>query len=312
MSFQEKYLSIFEVVKDDVEKVKSSLFDGIELDNSLKFKLFDILNAPSKHIRAVLTFLYLKTAGMKIDEKQIIYQSAIELVHNASLIHDDVIDESSVRRSAQTLNSKFGNKLAVITGDYLLSVALKKIRTLENSKIIDIFAQTLDDMCQGEIKQDLSRFKIPTIEEYLKKTELKTAKLFETALCGSFLLYGTEKFSHLIENIDFGVSSIGGHEVMGDEFYCSNVQDFARNFGIAFQIRDDLINAKTSQNDFKDGIYTAPVIFAGSVDDYENGIEKTQILLNNYIESAQKEIEKFEESKYKTALTNLLGLIKNE
>ena len=71
MSFQEKYLSIFEVVKDDVEKVKSSLFDGIELDNSLKFKLFDILNAPSKHIRAVLTFLYLKTAGMKIDEKQI-------------------------------------------------------------------------------------------------------------------------------------------------------------------------------------------------------------------------------------------------
>lgn len=312
MSFQEKYLSIFEVVKDDVEKVKSSLFDGIELDNSLKFKLFDILNAPSKHIRAVLTFLYLKTAGMKIDEKQIIYQSAIELVHNASLIHDDVIDESSVRRSVQTLNSKFGNKLAVITGDYLLSVALKKIRTLENSKIIDIFAQTLDDMCQGEIKQDLSRFKIPTIEEYLKKTELKTAKLFETALCGSFLLYGTEKFSHLIENIDFGVSLIGGHEVMEDGFYCSNVQDFARNFGIAFQIRDDLINAKTSQNDFKDGIYTAPVIFAGSVDDYENGIEKTQILLNNYIESAQKEIEKFEESKYKTALTNLLGLIKNE
>ena len=312
MSFQEKYLSIFEVVKDDVEKVKSSLFEGIELDNSLKFKLFDILNAPSKHIRAVLTFLYLKTAGMKIDEKQIIYQSAIELVHNASLIHDDVIDESSVRRSVQTLNSKFGNKLAVITGDYLLSVALKKIRTLENSKIIDIFAQTLDDMCQGEIKQDLSRFKIPTIEEYLKKTELKTAKLFETALCGSFLLYGAEDISHLIENIDFGASLIGGHEVMGDGFYCSNVQDFARNFGIAFQIRDDLINAKTSQNDVKDGIYTAPVIFAGSVDDYENGIEKTQILLNNYIESAQKEIEKCEESKYKTALTNLLGLIKNE
>ncbi len=331
MSFQEKYLSIFEVVKDDVEKVKSSLFDGIELDNSLKFKLFDILNAPSKHIRAVLTFLYLKTAGMKIDEKQIIYQSAIELVHNASLIHDDVIDESSVRRSVQTLNSKFGNKLAVITGDYLLSVALKKIRTLENSKIIDIFAQTLDDMCQGEIKQDLSRFKIPTIEEYLKKTELKTAKLFETALCGSFLLYGAGGSPHL-EIRDFGPPARGGHEVseeeiagtplaptgrgchevMGEGFYCSNVQDFARNFGIAFQIRDDLINAKTSQNDVKDGIYTAPVIFAGSVDDYENGIEKTQILLNNYIESAQKEIEKFEESKYKTALTNLLGLIKNE
>lgn len=286
MSFQEKYLPIFEVVKDDVEKVKSSLFEGIELDNPLKSKLFDILDAPSKHIRAVLTFLYLKTAGMEIDEKQIIYQSAIELVHNASLIHDDVIDESSVRRSVQTLNSKFGNKLAVIAGDYLLSLALKKVRKLNMPKIIDMFAQTLDDMCQGEIKQDFSRFKIPTIEEYLKKTELKTAKLFETALCGSVLLCRPN--------------------------YNSSIQNFARNFGIAFQIRDDLINAKTSQNDFKDGIYTAPVIYAGDVGDFEKGIEKTQILLNNYIESAQKEIEKFEESKYKTALTNLLGLVKNE
>lgn len=98
----------------------------------------------------------------------------------------------------------------------------------------------------------------------------------------------------------------------GEGFYCSSIQDFARNFGIAFQIRDDLINAKTSQNDFKEGIYTAPVIFANSVEEFQNGIEKTQILLNNYVDSALKYIENLEESKYKPALTNLLGLIKNE
>lgn len=286
MSFTEKYLPIFDVVKPDIERVEADSLDSISIDEPLKSKLFEVLNAPSKHIRAVLAFLFLKAQGREIDEKQIVFQSAIELVHNASLIHDDVIDESQSRRAVQTINSKFGNKLAVITGDYLLSVALKKIRTLDAPEIIDMFAQTLDDMCQGEIKQDFSRFKISSIEEYLEKTRLKTAKLFETALCGSLFLYGLD--------------------------YCSSIQNFARNFGIAFQIRDDLINAKTSQNDFKEGIYTAPVIFANSVEEFQNGIEKTQILLNNYVDSALKCIENLEESKYKAALTNLLGLIKNE
>ena len=308
MSFTEKYLPIFDVVKPDIERVEADSLDSISIDEPLKSKLFEVLNAPSKHIRAVLAFLFLKAQGREIDEKQIVFQSAIELVHNASLIHDDVIDESQSRRAVQTINSKFGNKLAVITGDYLLSVALKKIRTLDAPEIIDMFAQTLDDMCQGEIKQDFSRFKIPSIEEYLEKTRLKTAKLFETAICGSFFLA-----KHLItKSSPLVPTGRGCHKVTGEGFYCSSIQDFARNFGIAFQIRDDLINAKTSQNDFKEGIYTAPVIFANSVEEFQNGIEKTQILLNNYVDSALKCIENLEESKYKAALTNLLGLIKNE
>lgn len=308
MSFTEKYLPIFDVVKPDIERVEADLLDSISIDEPLKSKLFEVLNAPSKHIRAVLAFLFLKAQGREIDEKQIVFQSAIELVHNASLIHDDVIDESQSRRAVQTINSKFGNKLAVITGDYLLSVALKKIRTLDTPEIIDMFAQTLDDMCQGEIKQDFSRFKIPSIEEYLEKTRLKTAKLFETAICGSFILA-----KHLItKSSPLAPMGRGCHKVTGEGFYAPAPQDFARNFGIAFQIRDDLINAKTSQNDFKEGIYTAPVIFANSVEEFQNGIEKTQILLNNYVDSALKCIENLEESKYKAALTNLLGLIKNE
>lgn len=308
MSFTEKYLPIFDVVKPDIERVEADSLDSISIDEPLKSKLFEVLNAPSKHIRAVLAFLFLKAQGREIDEKQIVFQSAIELVHNASLIHDDVIDESQSRRAVQTINSKFGNKLAVITGDYLLSVALKKIRTLDAPEIIDMFAQTLDDMCQGEIKQDFSRFKIPSTEEYLEKTRLKTAKLFETAICGSFFLA-----KHLnTKSSPLAPTGRGCHKVTGEGFYCSSIQDFARNFGIAFQIRDDLINAKTSQNDFKEGIYTAPVIFANSVEEFQNGIEKTQILLNNYVDSALKCIENLEESKYKAALTNLLGLIKNE
>lgn len=160
MSFQEKYLSILEIVQPEIEQIKEKMFDGIEVQEPLKSKLFDVLNAPSKHIRSVVSILYLKALGIEIDEKQILFQSAIELVHNASLIHDDVIDESSKRRSVKTINSEFGNKLAVIVGDYLLSVALKKIRKLNSPVIIDIFAQTLDDMCQGEVIQDFNKYKL--------------------------------------------------------------------------------------------------------------------------------------------------------
>lgn len=305
MSFQEKYANIFGVVADEVELVKQKLFDGIELEDHLRTNLFKIFNAPSKHIRAVVSFLILKALDIEVNASQIILQASIELVHNASLIHDDIIDESEKRRGVETLNTYFDNKLAVIAGDYLISLALKRIRSLNSFEIIDMFAQTLDDMCQGEVAQQFGKYKIPTIEEYIKKTEQKTAKLFETAICGGLSLGSTE--SHLAPTeTDLCVASVpysdGG----------INIQNFAKAFGIAFQIRDDLINAKTSKSDFKDGIYTAPVIFAGSIEGFENGIEKTQDLLNNYIECAKNEIEKLKDSKYKTALIELLGLIKDE
>ena len=305
MSFQEKYANIFGVVADEVELVKQKLFDGIELEDHLRTNLFKIFNAPSKHIRAVVSFLILKALDIEVNASQIILQASIELVHNASLIHDDIIDESEKRRGVETLNTYFDNKLAIIAGDYLISLALKRIRSLNSFEIIDMFAQTLDDMCQGEVAQQFGKYKIPTIEEYIKKTEQKTAKLFETAICGGLKLAITE--SHLAPTeTDLCVGSVpysdGG----------INIQNFAKTFGIAFQIRDDLINAKTSKSDFKDGIYTAPVILAGSVECFENGIEKTQDLLNNYIECAKNEIEKLKDSKYKTALIELLGLIKDE
>ena len=117
MSFQEKYSEIFGVVTDEIEQVKQELLSGIELEEPLKSKLLEILNAPSKHIRAVVAFLVLKAFDCEITQKQIALQAAIELVHNASLIHDDIIDESQTRRGIETLNTHFENKLAVITGD---------------------------------------------------------------------------------------------------------------------------------------------------------------------------------------------------
>ena len=240
MNFQEKYSKILNTVKNEIEDVCINLTSDINIQEPLNTKLSNILNAPSKHIRPLISFLYLKALGLNIDEKQIILQTAIELVHNASLIHDDVIDESNIRRNSKTINN--------------------------------------------EINQQFSKFKIPTIDDYIKKTEQKTAKLFETAICGSLILAKTNK----------------------------NASEFAKNFGIAFQIRDDIINIKTSKTDIKDGIYTAPIIYAGNTENYTNGIEKSQILLNNYIENAYQAIKHIEENKYKIAIIELLGLLKNE
>lgn len=282
--FKDEYAKIYKNIEPEIKLVKEELVKKINIEKELQDKLFELLQAPSKHIRTVVSFLYLKALGLEINEKQIIYQSAIELVHNASLIHDDIIDESKTRRTIKTINHEFGNKLAVITGDFLLSVALKKIRTLKQSEIIDMFAQTLDDMCQGEIQQQFSKFKISTIEEYIKKTELKTAKLFETAICGSLIIAQSD----------------------------IQAKNFANCFGIAFQIRDDLINIKTSKTDIKDGIYTAPVILSSNTENFETGIEKTEILLNNYIDKTKKELSVLPENNYKNTLINLVELLKYE
>ena len=284
MNFQEKYSNILNIVRNEIEAVCTNLTSDINIQEPLQTKLSNILNAPSKHIRPLISFLYLKSLGLNIDEKQIILQTAIELVHNASLIHDDVIDDSEIRRNTKTINKDFDNKLAVISGDYILSIALTYIAKLNSIKIVEMFADTLSFMTNGEINQQFSKFQIPTIENYIKKTEQKTAKLFETAICGSLLLANSNE----------------------------NASVFAKNFGIAFQIRDDIINIKTTQSDIKDGIYTAPVIYAGNTENYTNGIEKSHILLNNYIDNAYQAINHIEENKYKIAIKELLGLLKNE
>lgn len=284
MSFSKKYIKILNIVKDEIEQVRAGLTSNIEIEEPLKSKLFSILNAPSKHIRPLVSFLYLKSLGLPIDERQILHQTAVELVHNASLIHDDIIDESSVRRNIKTINKDFDNKIAVITGDYLLSKALNNLTKLNSIPLIEMFSDTLASMTNGEIKQQLNKFKILTLEDYIEKTEQKTAKLFETALCGSLSIANSSK----------------------------NGLEFARNFGIAFQIRDDIINIETTKSDINEGIYTAPVIFAGSVENCKNGIEKTRTLLNNYIDKALLEINTLEDNKYSKALKELLELIANE
>ena len=285
MGFNEEYNKIFELVKADISKVSEELQNSISIKEPLYTPLNSIISAPSKHIRALSAFLYLRANNINIDLVHIKLQAAVELIHNASLIHDDIIDESSTRRNEKTLNTLFDNKLAVLAGDYLLAAALNKLDEIKNFEVTGLFSEIMKTMCLGEINQYFARYKTVTIEEYIDKSRSKTASLFQAAIEGSAILSG------MLSRVE--------------------AKEFALNLGIAFQIRDDLINYKTTRTDLQSGIYTAPVIL-GQTSGGSDGIEKTLRLLNNYIDKSCTLLDKIENNTFKEALIALLELLRHE
>ena len=150
---------------------------------------------------------------------------------------------------------------------------------LPNMKLSEV-----QEMCEGEILQYSNLYKIPTLEDYLKKTYQKTGSLFEACVLGCVMLSTSQE--------------------------AENAKEFSKNFGIAFQIRDDIENILKGGNDIKEGVYNAPIIFSGSIDNPVAGIEKSKVLLNNYLDIAQKCLCGMDESEYKSALKKLLELLK--
>lgn len=305
MEFEEKYLKLKKIVNDDLflleEEIQKTFTNKTPLDKDL----FNLLTAPSKRLRPLLGFLFLKNLFKKVNQKQRDVLLAIELIHNATLIHDDVIDNAESRRNQETLNIKFDSNLAVVAGDLLLSIAMEKIISVESIEVIKTCTSALKSTCIGEINQYFSKYKITSIEEYIQKSKEKTALLFEIGiLCG---LYLSEK------TINKEIKQ--------------TATDFAQNFGIAFQVRDDLINVlnadKISNNDIKSGIYTAPMIFAAEekpsileVNDIlqelksTKGIEKTKNLMDNYFGKAIFAINSLEDNIYKKTIIELIELLK--
>lgn len=289
MGFDEAYTKISSVVKEELIRLNKEIENSFCEDTLLHSAIKDFLMAPSKRIRPVMTFLYLKANNIEITEKHIKLQTIVELVHNASLIHDDVIDNGKIRRSKKTVNNTFDNRLAVIAGDYVLSITLQKLVELNSIELMQIFSNVIENMCSGEIDQHFSRFQIPDLAKYIEKSYKKTGALFEAALKAALISEGLN----------------------------TKKAEFAKLFGIAFQIRDDLINITHQDNskvnnDVAEGIYNAPVIFSGNAHNPSAGIEKTKSLLNNYIDRTKQQISDIEENSYKTAIIELLDIIKNE
>jgi octaprenyl-diphosphate synthase len=214
-------------------------------DGMLSQVLDHIRKKTGKRMRPILILLMAKNYGAVSDVTQ---NAAVglELLHTASLVHDDVVDESSERRGQASVNAVYNNKVAVLVGDYLLSTALLHVSFTGNQKIVQYLSELGRTLARGEILQ-LSNINNQEISEdvYYQVIKQKTAALFE-ACCG-----------------------IGALSAGASDEEITNAKLFGQNLGIIFQIRDDIFDYYDSQeigkptgNDMAEGKLTLPAIYA--------------------------------------------------
>ncbi len=240
-------VSSFALVQDGLAAVERTLADTAQPDHPLLGPMLSmVLPGSGKRLRPALALLTGRLGTYDAD-RLLQMATGVELLHGASLVHDDVVDESDLRRGAQTLFTRVGNALAVLVGDYLFAQSAKRCVATGDVRVIDLFAQTLASMCQGQI-EEASRGSSPhltlTREGYYQTIWGKTASLFVLACEGSAILAGLPE------------PTIQAMSRYGDRL------------GLAFQVVDDILDfigderelGKPVGGDVKQGTITLPVI----------------------------------------------------
>ena len=300
-------------------RIVSSLKSDIGLLNSTNDS---ILSHSGKQLRPMLSLLMAKAcSGGQITESAIMYAAASELLHNATLLHDDVADGSDKRRGVPTIMSLMGPSVSVLVGDYWLVKAMDLILEApddSSSRVMRIFAKTLSDLAEGEMLQLQKAQKGDTDEnDYLRIIYNKTASLFEAACVSAAIAAGAS------------------------EDMVKSAKDYAVALGLAFQIKDDILDyagtdvvGKPLGADILEQKITMPLLgalnSAGASDagvirkkvseivshpEYRDeivdfvknnaGLEYAMSRLNAYVEQAVKALEAFPESEAKESLVKL-------
>ena len=243
-----------------------------------------ILSAGGKRLRPILALSSSKLLNYNNSSNQDIYlASAVELIHTATLLHDDVVDNSSKRRNKKTANEVWGNQITILVGDFLFSQAFELMVKTNSLDVLQTLSNASSKIAEGEINQLQCQSKPETTtEEYLEIITGKTAKLFSAA-CKSGALISTN-------NID----QIKALEIYGKEL------------GVAYQLVDDALDyisetpklGKSVGDDFKDGKVSLPIIISwnkgtkdeknfwtraiSNLDQNENDFNKAKELINKY------------------------------
>src|SRR5437867_729340 len=221
-----------------------------------------LFTTPGKLLRPTLVFLSSKFGPGEDREVVLNLAESLELVHTASLVHDDVVDRAGLRRNVQTINARWNNDVALIVGDYLFAKAYALAAVLPKPEVIAIVAQTVFALCDGELGEITATPKLPTEAEYLDRIELKTASLYAACSQGAALLADAEP-DH--------VAALGA---------------FGTSLGMAFQITDDVLDlvgdetdfGKTVGRDLLEGMPTLPMIYAVAERDGTGGELEARIL----------------------------------
>ena len=316
----DSYFQLKESVEDKLilteEKIKSKLVSEVNLVQ----KMTDYhIRTGGKRLRALLTLGAAKLCGYSKGSRDINLAACVELIHSATLMHDDVIDGGTIRRGKETLNKIWDNQSSVLIGDYLLSRCFEMMVEDGNLEVLKLLSSTSSKIAQGEVLQLQHKSEVDMLEEtYLKIISAKTAELFAAATKVGAILSGAEN-----------------KEKDALEFY-------GRNLGLTFQIADDTLDynselklfGKTIGQDFFEGKITLPIILLFQKLDFKEkeilnelfnkrirskeDFEKTISLIKrykiieecyqkaqHYINLASNSLTVFEDSKEKEILKNL-------
>lgn len=216
-----------------------------EIDNAIRSQL----NA-GKLVRPALTLLFSELTAQPYNKKAIALGASVELLHLATLIHDDIIDESKLRRGFESIQSQFGKDTAVYAGDYLLTGMFSLLSEADDTGADKLALSALQDILFGELSQKQNRYQADlTFQSYISQISGKTAALFKLSVM-------------------FGISS----DNVDDPNLKQIVPQIGETLGIVFQLLDDYLDfealsknlalGKPIGQDIKNGIYTAPILFA--------------------------------------------------
>jgi octaprenyl-diphosphate synthase len=227
-----------------------------------------IISAGGKRIRPRLVLLFAAALGFAGPERFTL-AAIVEFIHTATLLHDDVVDESSLRRGRQTANAMFGNAASVLVGDFLYSRAFQMMVSVNRMRVLDVLADATNVIAEGEVLQ-LMNMHDPdlSVDDYLRVIRFKTAKLFEASARLGAVLAGAAPAL---------------------EERCA---DYGRSLGTAFQLVDDLLDyegdphalGKNVGDDLREGKPTLPLLVA-----MERGTQADKALIRHAIEHGEVE-----------------------
>jgi octaprenyl-diphosphate synthase len=233
----------------EAERLLASQLDSAE--PQLREVAEHLRAAGGKRLRPAMVLLSARAArpdiGIPLPRRVILGACAIEAVHMATLMHDDVVDDSRERRGRRTANSIWGNEISVLAGDFVLSKAMSVFADHTPPRAVRAVAHMTVSLCEGEMAQIAARGNVDnTVESYFRTIELKTANLFSTACRVGADLSGARRR------------------------FVTAASEFGRHYGTAFQIADDLLDllgdpsvtGKPRGNDLKEGKFTLPVLLA--------------------------------------------------
>ncbi|MDX2272449.1 MAG: solanesyl diphosphate synthase [Cyanobacteriota bacterium] len=243
-------LSPFGPVEADLEQLRQSLTQLVSAQHPILGLAAEHLFAVrGKGIRPAIVLLVARATalGGELTIRHRRLAEITEMIHTASLVHDDVIDEAEVRRGVSTVNADFGNRVAVLAGDFLFAQSSWYLANLDNLEVVKLLSQVIKDFAEGELLQSATQFDLSlTLERYLEKNYFKTASL----------IANSGKAAALLSEASPAVA---------EAMYI-----YGKSLGIAFQIIDDLLDftsttevlGKPAGSDLAQGHLTAPVLFA--------------------------------------------------